>query len=179
MTASARPSSARAAIRRCSPSPMWCAPSRPDAMCTRRPMWRTCIGPTAWAAPRRGRSGGGSEKPPVRWDQREPQTRSAPSPLVGEGRGGGWCDGALHRHIAGPPPLTPPHKGEGNRSCLRRWLRFSLIFTSIAIVSTLSVGIWWISSLGPAPLGEGLAFSTLVVDRDGKLLRPYATPEGR
>jgi len=62
---------------------------------------------------------------------------------------------------------------------LRRRLRFSLIFTSIAIVSILSVGIWWVSSLGPAPLGEGLAFSTLVVDRDGKLLRPYATPEGR
>ena len=40
-------------------------------------------------------------------------------------------------------------------------------------------GAWWIASLGPAPLGEGLAFSTLVVDRDGKLLRPYTTPDGR
>ena len=43
-------------------------------------------------------------------------------------------------------------------------------------------GVWaaasWIASLGPAPFGEGLAFSTLVVDRDGKLLRPYTTPEG-
>ncbi len=38
---------------------------------------------------------------------------------------------------------------------------------------------WWIVALGPAPVGEGLAFSTLVVDRDGNLLRPYATPEGR
>jgi penicillin-binding protein 1C len=38
---------------------------------------------------------------------------------------------------------------------------------------------WWIASLGPMPLGEGLSFSTLVVDRDGKLLRPYATREGR
>jgi penicillin-binding protein 1C len=37
----------------------------------------------------------------------------------------------------------------------------------------------WIVSLGPAPLGQGLAFSTLVVDRDGNLLRPYTTPEGR
>src|SRR5262249_776536 len=74
---------------------------------------------------------------------------------------------------------TLPHNREGNRSCVRRWLRFSLISTVIAIVSTLAVGGWWISSLGPAPLGEGLAFSTLVVDRDGKLLRPYATPAGR
>jgi penicillin-binding protein 1C len=39
--------------------------------------------------------------------------------------------------------------------------------------------MYWISSLGPAPLGEGLAFSAIVVDRDGKLLRPYTTPEGR
>jgi penicillin-binding protein 1C len=33
--------------------------------------------------------------------------------------------------------------------------------------------------LGPPPLGEGLAFSTIVVDRDGRLLRAYATHEGR
>ena len=43
----------------------------------------------------------------------------------------------------------------------------------------LSAGACWIASLGPAPRGDGLAFSTLVVDRDGMLLRPYTTPEGR
>src|SRR5262249_18612645 len=37
----------------------------------------------------------------------------------------------------------------------------------------------WIISLGPAPLGEGLQFSTLVVDREGRLLRPFATADGR
>ncbi len=37
----------------------------------------------------------------------------------------------------------------------------------------------WVGSLGPPPRGEGLEFSTLVVDRDGRLLRPYATAEGR
>ena len=31
----------------------------------------------------------------------------------------------------------------------------------------------------PAPLGKDVAFSTRVVDRDGRLLRAYATPEGR
>jgi penicillin-binding protein 1C len=115
----------------------------------------------------------------VSWDQREPQTRSAPSPLVGEGLGGGWCNGAQDRHIAGPPPLTPPHKGEGNRSRLWRWLCFSLITALIATGSLLAAGAWWITALGPTPLGEGLAFSTLVVDREGRLLRPYTTPEGR
>jgi penicillin-binding protein 1C len=48
-----------------------------------------------------------------------------------------------------------------------------------AIVAIVCSGAYWISALGPPPLGEALAFSTLVVDRDGKLLRPYATPEGR
>jgi penicillin-binding protein 1C len=55
----------------------------------------------------------------------------------------------------------------------------SLVAASTAIVAVVSAGIYWISSLGPAPLGEGLAFSAIVVDRDGKLLRPYTTPEGR
>ena len=32
--------------------------------------------------------------------------------------------------------------------------------------------------LGPPPLGEGLAFSRLVVDRDGRLLRPFTTADG-
>ena len=37
----------------------------------------------------------------------------------------------------------------------------------------------WVLSLGAVPLGTRLDFSTAVVDRDGRLLRPYATPEGR
>ena len=50
----------------------------------------------------------------------------APSPLVGEGGGGGVGRGSRKRrrvvteqssppsHPSRPPPLTPPHKGEGN-----------------------------------------------------------------
>ena len=37
----------------------------------------------------------------------------------------------------------------------------------------------WIWSLGPPPLGEKLAFSTTVVDREDRLLRPFATADGR
>ncbi len=43
----------------------------------------------------------------------------------------------------------------------------------------LGSAAWWIAALGPAPLGRDLAFSTRVVDRDGRLLRAYATAEGR
>ncbi len=38
---------------------------------------------------------------------------------------------------------------------------------------------WWVWSLGPTPLGTNLEFSKTVLDRDGKLLRAYATSEGR
>ena len=49
----------------------------------------------------------------------------------------------------------------------------------VATIAAVAAGGYWIASLGPAPLGKALAYSTLVVDRDGKLLRAYLTPEGR
>jgi penicillin-binding protein 1C len=55
----------------------------------------------------------------------------------------------------------------------------SLAALAIVVVAVVVAAVRWIVALGPAPVGEGLAFSTLVVDRDGNLLRPYATPEGR
>src|SRR5262249_53193911 len=48
----------------------------------------------------------------------EPATepRATPSPLVGEGWGGGACRGGTEvPHLPAPPP-TPPHKGEGRSS---------------------------------------------------------------
>jgi penicillin-binding protein 1C len=37
----------------------------------------------------------------------------------------------------------------------------------------------WVHSLGPIPLGENIELSAVVVDRNGQLLRPYATVDGR
>src|SRR5262245_33162264 len=61
---------------------------------------------------RNGRAGCSSTLPPC--STSVPRGRCAPSPLAGEGWGGGWL---LHemRQQQRPPPLTPPHKGEGNR----------------------------------------------------------------
>ena len=74
-------------------------------------------------------------------------------------------------------PLPPPLQGTGR---LPRWRRrLGLIAVPSVIVAFLCSAAYWISALGPPPLGKALTFSTLVVDRDGKLLRPYATPEGR
>ena len=61
----------------------------------------------------------------------------------------------------------------------RRWLCLGAILVSIGIGAAVWATASWIVPLGPAPVGEGLVFSTLVVDRGGNLLRPYTTPEGR
>jgi penicillin-binding protein 1C len=58
-------------------------------------------------------------------------------------------------------------------------LRLGVAVALIVLVTMTGVSFMWVASLGPVPRGEGLAYSTLVVDRDGRLLRPYTTPEGR
>jgi penicillin-binding protein 1C len=58
-------------------------------------------------------------------------------------------------------------------------MKLFLLVVSVLIGVALSAAAWWIASLGRAPMGEGLAFSTVVLDRDGNLLRPYTTPQGR
>jgi penicillin-binding protein 1C len=51
-----------------------------------------------------------------------------------------------------------------------------LALTCLAAGGSLA---WWVWSLGPTPLGANLEFSKTVLDRDGRLLRAYATSEGR
>lgn len=67
----------------------------------------------------------------------------------------------------------------GARQRLWRILRLGVAVALIMLVMMTGVSFIWVASLGPVPRGEGLAYSTLVVDRDGRLLRPYTTPEGR
>src|SRR5262245_4986443 len=67
----------------------------------------------------------------------------------------------------------------GAPSRSRRRLRASLAAAFVATIAAVAAGGYWIASLDPVPLGKALAYSNLVVDRDGKLLRAYLTPEGR
>jgi branched-chain amino acid transport system permease protein len=82
----------------------------------------------------------------MNWDQPKPQARSAPSPLVGEGGEGGGGVTNVGASISGPPPLTPPHKGEGNPSPLieqvthhlatrARWGAMEVVFWLAALAS--------------------------------------------
>ncbi len=57
--------------------------------------------------------------------------------------------------------------------------RIILTTVGAAVIAAVFGGAWWLRSLTPLPRGEDLALSTQVLDRNGGLLRAYATPEGR
>jgi len=61
----------------------------------------------------------------------------------------------------------------------RRGLRLTLAALGLFCVACIAAFAAWVISLGPTPTGAGLDYSTLVVDREGRLLRPYPTVEGR
>jgi len=48
-----------------------------------------------------------------------------------------------------------------------------------AVALTIAASAAWVASLGPPPLGQNLELSHVVLDREGRLLRAYATKEGR
>lgn len=57
--------------------------------------------------------------------------------------------------------------------------RLTLASLSGAALLAVAVCAGWLWSLGPAPLGVGLETSHTVLDREGRLLRAYATKDGR
>src|SRR5262249_28112587 len=67
----------------------------------------------------------------------------------------------------------------GGARSRRRGLRLTLGALGLFCVACIAAFAAWVIPLGPAPTGAGLDYSTLVVDREGRLLRPYPTVEGR
>lgn len=57
--------------------------------------------------------------------------------------------------------------------------RLTLSGVAAAALAAVVALAWWAAALGPLPRFDQIEYSTLVVDRDGRLLRPYATAEGR
>ena len=60
----------------------------------------------------------------------------------------------------------------------KRWRVLLAGFGGIVAAVIVAIGAY-ISALGPAPLGRHLEYSHVVLDRNGHLLRAYATSEGR
>src|SRR5450631_1580095 len=61
---------------------------------------------------------------------------------------------------------------------MKRW-RITLAGVAGLTALIAIVGAGWDYALGPPPLGKNLETSQIVLDRDGRLLRAYATAEGR
>ena len=61
---------------------------------------------------------------------------------------------------------------------MKRWRTILTIASGLGTAGALA-GAIWAHSLGPAPLGKNLEYSHVVLDREGRLLRAYATTEGR
>ena len=61
---------------------------------------------------------------------------------------------------------------------MKRWRTILTIAGGLGTAGALA-GAIWAHSLGPAPLGKNLEYSHVVLDREGRLLRAYATTEGR
>lgn len=78
-----------------------------------------------------------------------------------------------------PPALTLPRKGGGDGPSKWQYFRFAVIVFFTLFAMSFAGAAWWVAALGPPPVGAGLEYSITVADREGRLLRPYATHEGR
>jgi penicillin-binding protein 1C len=73
-------------------------------------------------------------------------------------------------------PITPaPFGRRGSRAGRLQYVAAAI--ASAVALSALATA-WYVTALGPAPTGNGIAYSKLVLDRENRLLRAYATPEG-
>jgi len=73
---------------------------------------------------------------------------------------------------------SPLSRGRADTKKEHRFRR-GLIGAGLAGILVFAGATAWIVSLGPAPLGKDLEFSRQVLDRNGHLLRAYATNDGR
>ncbi len=77
-----------------------------------------------------------------------------------------------------PGPLPNREREERPRS----WKRLAIL-TGVGLVWFIAIIAGGIAGLidvfGPSPLGKNIELSTIVLDRSGKLLRPYVTSDGR
>ena len=61
---------------------------------------------------------------------------------------------------------------------MKRWHAILSAFGGAVALIAVGCGAW-VAALGPAPMGAGLDTSHIVLDRNGHLLRAYATKDGR
>ena len=81
---------------------------------------------------------------------------------------------ALGGEVGAQNPVPTAERARWQRRTI--YAALSVVWIAAAIAGAV-VGL--LKAFGPAPLGRDLEVSTLVLDRNGKLLRAYLTSEGR
>jgi penicillin-binding protein 1C len=122
-----------------------------------------------------------------------------PSPRRGEGQGEGERDSRKRRSPSpGSPKLAlaregeppSPRRGEGaiflRRRDARRWLRLTAGAAAFVAAAIAALALAAYGAIGdiearlpPLPAPSAIPTSTIVVDRNGKLLRPFTIADGR
>src|SRR5262249_50120399 len=78
-----------------------------------------------------------------------------------------------------PPSGTLRRQDSKKTSAAMRRLRFAARIGGTALLAIVALAAIVVLALGPAPPGGNLEYSTRVLDREGRLLRPFATSDGR
>jgi penicillin-binding protein 1C len=98
--------------------------------------------------------------------------RNVTGEIAGEEAGASSAGGlAVGRGAGGPLPAR-------RRPRRRGWVGIAATGCGGALLFLVGALALYVVALGPVPLGQNLAYSKLVVDRKGDLLRAYATPDG-
>ena len=87
---------------------------------------------------------------------------------------------ALILRLAPPLPLAGEGRGEGRPHGPERRI-FATVGALVFVLSLALPGAWnaYLDHLGPLDLAASRLGSTIVVDRSGRLLRPFVLPDGR
>ena len=86
--------------------------------------------------------------------------------------------GESRGHVPARPFWPNRNRRDRDHGEMKRWQRI-LAATGAAAAIVLAACAGGVYALGPAPLGKDLEYSHVVLDREGRLLRAYATREGR
>src|SRR5690348_14287783 len=83
------------------------------------------------------------------------------------------CTGRI---ASGVRPRAP---SRSRRSDAMKPVRIIVAVSAAAALAAVAGSAWWVRSLGPVRSLADVELSTQVVDRNGGLLRAYATSDGR